>query len=51
MCLCNIRLLLSASISCVRGHNFLIATETQLSDSVMAIIRKPMLTLHRCLGP
>ena len=33
MCLCNIRLLLSAFISCVRGHNFLIATETHLSDN------------------
>ena len=42
MCLCNIRLLLSNSISCVRGRNLLIATETHLVDNMMAIILKPI---------
>ena len=51
MCLCNIKLLLSTSIACVRGRNLLIAAEIHLFDSMMAIILKPMLILHRCLGP
>ena len=51
MCLCNIRLLIFASISYVHGHNILTTTETQLFDSIMYIILKPMLILHRHLGP